>query len=60
MFQGLSAPEQYLEKLNYSIDFIKSKQDVIQSHMEKVQGKRDSYDYAIIALILYFLPNSFS
>ena len=36
--QGVSVPEQYLEKLNYSIEFIKTKQDALQDHMQELQS----------------------
>ena len=38
LFQGLTTPEQYLEKLNYSIEFIQKKQDTIADKMAKLQG----------------------
>ncbi|XP_053381809.1 uncharacterized protein LOC123540018 [Mercenaria mercenaria] len=37
---GVSVPEQYLEKLNYSIEFIKTKQDALQDHMHELQVEK--------------------
>ncbi|KAL4218128.1 hypothetical protein ACF0H5_022864 [Mactra antiquata] len=37
---GMSVPEQYLEKLNYSIDFIKTKQSTLHDHMHKLQAEK--------------------
>ena len=36
--QGLTTPEQYMEKLNYSVEFIQKKQDTIADKMAKMQG----------------------
>ena len=39
MLQGLTTPEQYMEKLNYSIEFIQKKQDAIADKLAKMQGE---------------------
>ncbi|XP_052763049.1 uncharacterized protein LOC128205452 isoform X2 [Mya arenaria] len=38
--EGMSVPEQYLEKLNYSIEFIQGKQESIQEHMHALQSEK--------------------
>ncbi|XP_060583539.1 uncharacterized protein LOC132739765 isoform X2 [Ruditapes philippinarum] len=38
--EGVSVPEQYLEKLNYSIEFIKTKQETLQDHMQELQNEK--------------------
>ena len=36
---GISTPEQYLEKLNFSVEFIQKKQDAIADKLAKMQGE---------------------
>ena len=37
---GLSVPEQYMEKLNYSIEFIRTKQYALQDHMHQQHAEK--------------------
>ncbi|XP_052249404.1 uncharacterized protein LOC127857089 isoform X2 [Dreissena polymorpha] len=37
---GLSVPEQYMEKLNYSIEFIRTKQYALQDHMHQLHAEK--------------------
>jgi len=47
-WQGVSVPEQYLEKLTYSMEFIRGKQEALQEHMHTLHSEA----LIVITLIL--------
>jgi len=46
--QGVSVPEQYLEKLTYSMEFIRGKQEALQEHTHTLHSEAPT----VITLIL--------